>query len=435
MAQILPFHAIRYARTPKLSLSDLIAPPYDVLDERGKAELQARHPHNIVTVDLPHLPPKTVGPDATYRQAAITFRSWIDAGVLIQDPKPAIYPYSQTFTQHGRTLHRRGFFALVRLAPFGHGQVVPHEKTYANPIEDRLKLMRATGVQLSPIFGLYSDPRNELASLLHQSLSKPELSATLDEVKNDLWSITSAPVIRQISDLMAHRPIYIADGHHRYTTALQYQQETAAAHAGRLPENHPANYCLFVLISMQDDGLIIQPTHRLLSGLVNFDIAEFTMAVVPHFQVAETGIGPENVAAYARDTLPKQPPHTFALFDGATRRLYQLTCKDPDVLKAFEPDRSESWRRLDVAMLQRFLIDEVLQPRFGGTTEINKGYTADADEITAKVDGERFQIALLLKPTPLHTLEDLSKHGEVMPQKSTYFFPKLATGMVINPLA
>src|SRR5689334_20488585 len=192
MATIRPFSGIHYAKRPDLDLSKLIAPPYDVLDEAGKAALQAKHPNNIVTVDLPHLPPKSVGPDATYEKAAMTVDAWKNAGILVQDRRPAFYPYTQTYAHGGRTYHRRGFIALVKLSPFGQGQVVPHEKTYAAPIEDRLKLMRSTGLQLSPIFGLFSDPRHEVTNLLYHNLGRPEFSATLDDVKNDLWSVIDA---------------------------------------------------------------------------------------------------------------------------------------------------------------------------------------------------------------------------------------------------
>lgn len=256
----------------------------------------------------------------------------------------------------------------------------------------------------------------------------------LEGVQHDLWSVSNADAVNHTLDLMAQKPIYIADGHHRYTTALQYQKEAEAAYGKKLPENHPANWCLFVLISMQDDGLVILPTHRLLGGLQNFDMGALTMAVVPNFDVKEAPVSGDKVAEYARSVLSKQPPHTFGLFDGRTRKLYQLTLKNPDILANIEASRSEAWRKLDVAILQRYLLDEVFQPRFGGGKEIIKGYTANPDELAGKVDGTQYQVGLLLQSTPLHALEELGKHGEVMPQKSTYFYPKLATGMVINPL-
>lgn len=435
MAQIRPFAAIHYAKRKDFDFSRLIAPPYDVLDEKSKAALQTGHPNNIVTIDLPHLPPKTAGPDEVYEQANLTLQSWLAAGVLQRDVRPALYPYTQSYQHGGRTFHRRGFIALVRLAPFGEGEVVPHEKTYAGPIEDRLKLMRATGVQLSPIFGLFSDPRNEVTNLLYHELAKPAFSGTLDGVKNDLWSVIDAEVENQVIDLMAAKPIYIADGHHRYTTALQYQKEMHEQNSGSpdLPANHPANWCMFVLVGMQDPGLLILPTHRLIGGLDSFDADVFKAAVGDNFEMIQTPLHPDHVDELAM-TLNGCPPHTFGLFDGQKRTLYTLQLKNPDLLKSWEPNQSEAWRKLDVAILQRYLLDEILQPKFSGGKELIKGYTADPHDIATQVDGRKYQIALLLRPTPLHALEELGRHGEVMPQKSTYFFPKLTTGMVINPL-
>lgn len=433
MAQIRPFAGIHYAKRTDLEFSKVIAPPYDVLDERDKAELQARHPNNIVTIDLPHLPPKTAGPDEVYGKANQTLQAWLSAGILQRDSRMALYPYTQSYEQGGRTFHRRGFIALVRLSPFGAGQVVPHEKTYKGPIEDRLKLMHATGVQLSPIFGLFSDPRNQVTTALYEKLSMPMLSGTLSGVKNDLWAMNDAQTINQVIDLMADKPVYIADGHHRYTTALQYQQDMMQRNGGTLPPNHPANFCMFVLISMQDPGLVILPTHRLIGGLNAFDVAALREALGQNGELKESPFPAEQMDRFA-DAIAAQPPHTFGLFDGRTRKLYTLHLKNADVLRAMEPKQSDAWRSLDVAILQRYLIDEVIQPKFSDGKPPVLGYTADAKTIAAQVDGSKYQTALLLQPTPLHALEELGKHGEVMPQKSTYFFPKLATGMVINPL-
>ncbi len=434
MAQIRPFAGVHFARQPDLDLSRLIAPPYDVLDERGKAALQARHPNNIVTVDLPHLPPKSVGPDAVYEKASITLQSWLRAGILKRDARSAFYPYMQTYEHGGRTHHRRGFIALVRLSPFGAGHVIPHEKTYTAPIEDRLKLMRATRTQLSPIFGLFSDPKNEVASQIYHQLGRADMSGTLDGVKNDLWSVTDAETENSVIDLMGHKPVYIADGHHRYTTALQYQAEVEKEHGGPLPPNHPANFCMFVLVSMQDDGLLILPTHRLIGGLPSFDINAFKTALGADWEVAETSIPAERLAEFADTTLMNQAVHTFGLFDGRTRKLYQLRLINLDILKPLEPRHSEAWRQLDVAILQRYLLDEVIGPKFAAGRDLTRSYTADPADIAPQVDGIRHQIALLLRPTPLAALVQLGEHGEVMPQKSTYFFPKLATGMVMHAL-
>lgn len=431
MATIRPFAGIRFAKGT--DVSGLIAPPYDVLDEKGKAALQARHPNNIVTIDLPHLPAKTVGPDETYEGANNVLQAWLRAGVLKRDSRTATYAYAQSYEHAGLMYHRRGMIAVVKLSPFGEGHVVPHEKTYQAAIEDRLKLMRATRVQLSPIFGLFSDARNEVANLLFRNLGKPEISGTLDGVKNDLWSVIDADVEIQLADLMGHKPIYIADGHHRYTTALAYKKEVEQAHGGPLPPAHPANYCMFVLVGMQDPGLVILPTHRLIGGLKHFTVEALTASLGNDFQVREMAIGPDRMTE-AVEQLARGTPHTFGLYDGTTRRLYSLTLRNLDVLKPLEPNQSEAWRRLDVAILQRYLLEEVIGPKFAAGTDLTKGYTAYANEVAGQVDGNKYQIALLLRPTPLHALEDLGKHKEVMPQKSTFFFPKLATGMVMYPL-
>jgi uncharacterized protein (DUF1015 family) len=426
VAQIRPFSGIRYSK--KIGdLSNVIAPPYDVLNEIQKSALQSKHPNNIVTVDLPFLPPKSVGPDEVYLGANQTLQSWINAGILEKDRRPALYPYAQTYQWGPRSYHRRGFYALVKLSPFGHGDVVPHEKTYPGAIEDRLKLMRYTGMQLSPVFGLFSDPRGEVNALLYKNAGRPEHTGTMDGIKNDLWSVIDAEIETQVIDLMKARPIYIADGHHRYTTALQYQKEAAELNGGTLPPTHPANYCLFCLVPMQDDGLLILPTHRLIGNLQDFEMTIFRHAVKDYFDVTETNLTPDQFEDAATAN------HTFGLYDGAAKKLYLLKLKNDDVLKTLEPNQSDAWRRLDVAILQRYLLDEIIQPEFA-EGELTKGYTAYANEVAPQVDGKKYQIALMLKSTPLHALEELGKHKEVMPQKSTFFYPKLATGLVMNSL-
>lgn len=433
MAQIRPFRGVHFANRGGHDISKLIAPPYDVLGEQDRANLQAKDPHNIVTIDLPHVPPKSAGPDALYDKANITLQSWLKSGVLERDARPALYPYTQSYEHGGRTFHRRGLIALVRLSPFGEGHVVPHEKTHAGAIEDRMKLMQYTGMQLSPIFGLFSDQRNEVTGMLYHDLSQPEFTATLDGIRNDLWSVTDAEVENRVIDWMKHKPVYIADGHHRYTTALQYQKRVEQENGGApLPPTHPANYCMFVLVGMQDDGLLILPTHRLIGRLGTFDINAFRQRVAGTFDVLDSNLSPAQLPTVV-EMLEHEPAHSFGLYDGRAKKLYMLRLKSPDVLGELEPNQSDAWRQLDVAILQRYLLDEVLQRHFAAQGLI-KGYTHDAGTIPSQVDGTNYQIAMILKATPLHALEELGKHGEVMPQKSTFFYPKLATGMMMYPL-
>lgn len=435
MAHIRSFSAIHFDKSRFPDLSPLIAPPFDVLDAAQKTALQASHPNNIVNIDLPHLPPKAAGPADVYQRSAHTLRAWLDAGILVKESRTAFYPYMQSYDHAGRNVHRRGFFALVRLSPFGQGQVVPHEKTYKGAIEDRFELMRATNAQLSPIFGLFNDRGNEVTNLLYKNLGRPDFHAAVDGVKHDLWKVSDHQLENQVSDMMAAHPVFIADGHHRYTTALAYQEELIRQNGGKpLPANHPANFCMFVLVSMNDDGLLVWPTHRLIGGLQHFDADAFAAAIAPHFTMTPAPVGPDQIAHYVEHLLPQQGLHTFGLYDGRTKKLYQLKLTSPDLLKALEPGQSDAWRKLDVAILQRYLLDEVLQPRFAAPAELTKAYVSYADQIIPSTDGERNQIALILQSTPVHALEELGKHNEVMPQKSTYFYPKLATGLLVNPL-
>jgi len=432
MAQIRPFAAVRYASGP--DISSLIAPPYDVLDERGKKLLMKRSQYNIVEVDLPHLPAKTVGPDAAYAGAARTVGQWLVAGVLKKDPRQGLYAYTQSY-QHGtRTFHRRGFFGLVKLSPFGQGEVFPHEKTYPEAIVDRLKLTTATRMQLSPIFGLFNDARNEVTNRLYKNLGRPEVTATLDGVQNDLWSVNDSDTINAVTDLMSRGPIFIADGHHRYTMALQYQKDEATRQGGKLAPNHPANWVMFAMVAMQDDGLLILPTHRVLGGLGAFDAGRLRTALGANGELTETNVTPQEIGHWSDSVLAKKPAHTFGLYDGRAKKLYELRITNADVLQTLEPGQSPAWRSLDVAILQRYLLQEVIGPTFAPAGQVTRSYTADANTVADMTDGVKNQIAIIIKPTPLHALEELGKFNEVMPQKSTYFYPKLATGMVMNSL-
>lgn len=437
MADIKPLAAIRYSPRFGPDLSDVVAPPYDVLDEAGKKKLLKKSAQNIIEIDLPYLPAKQVGPDSFYQHSAATLAKWLGDGTLVRDAKPAIYAYTQVFLHRGHEYHRRGFFAVVRLEPFNTPakptSIVPHEKTYPEAIQDRLKLTRATQVQLSPIFGLFPDPDNAVNEVLYRDLGPAPITASLDGVTSQLWPVTDGKTQQSVIDAMKRKKIYIADGHHRYTMALAYQKEQAELHGGKLPDDHPANYCLFVLLSMHDPGCVILPTHRIVGNLKSFHLTTLKNQLADTFDIQESAYGVDQISTF-ESTLADHPGNVFGLYDGKTKKLYTLTLKQPDLLTRYEPDQSDAWRSLDVAILRRYLLDEVIAPTFA-QGQIKLAYTADATQIPQMTDGDNFPIALILRPTPLQALEDLGVHGEVMPQKSTFFYPKLLTGMVINPVA
>lgn len=455
MANIAPLQAIRY---PQQNQTSLVSPPYDVLSGEDKSRLLAKDGHNVVAIDLPHIPPKEAGPDSAYEAAAHTLRMWLEAGILKRDEKPALYAYQQTYTYAGTTYKRRGFFARVRLEEFGEGTIHPHEQTFSGPKEDRLKLMRATKANLSPVFGLYDDKSNDVTDLLFEAVKgsggggKPLASAELPSqdgksiVLSELWAVTDIAVIKDIQLMMADKHLYIADGHHRYTTCLNYRKELSASKGTPLEHNHPANFALFVLIAMQDPGLIILPTHRVIAapGLDNFYLEKFEDVAEKYCQVLETRHRGDNLAALEHDlTEGSFGPHAIGVYDAVEDRAIVIRPNSDDPLAAFSDDpalkgKSAPWRQLDVAILQHLVFDRIVAPNFAKPgTKMSWAFPHEAHEVATLCRsnaGKDYRVGFLLQPTPLTAVRDLCNANELMPQKSTFFYPKLATGMIINSL-
>ncbi len=444
MAIIAPFSAIHY---PQAKQSDLVAPPYDVLSAADKQKLLNRNPANIVAIDLPHIPPKEAGPDATYEAAAKTLQEWLSKGTLIKDAAPAIYPYQQTYTHAGVTYKRRGFFARVKLEDFGpQGTIHPHEQTFSGPKEDRLKLMRATKANLSPVFGLYDDPANDVTDLLFEALgsSAPMAAAELptqdgkDVVLSEIWAVRDAKVIDDIARMMAEKHLYIADGHHRYTTCLNYRKELKDA--GKFSgDNDNANYAMFVLIAMQDPGLVIMPTHRVVAAasLDGFYLEKFEQIAGKTFDVIATKFNGDSLAKLEQE-LPSFGAHAIGVYDPVTDKAIVIKPKSNDPIaadKAFA-GKSPAWRQLDVAILQHVVFEKLVEPNFAAAGQkMAWAFPHEAHEVTTLCRGGQYRVGFLLQPTPLTAVRDLCNANELMPQKSTFFYPKLATGLVVNSLS
>lgn len=427
MPQIRPISAIRYAADGG-DLSTLIAPPYDVLDEGPKQALLQHDPHNIVAVDLPVTPPKTVGPDEAYEQAGSTLRQWLGEGVLQRDATPAFYAYEQAYTVGDQSFRRRGLFANVATEPFGRrgGGIHQHEHTIAGGVNDRTKLMTATAVQLSPVFSMFHDPNGIIGGILSSVCDhrEPDFHGTTenDKVDHRCWRIDDPQTVARVAEFFAPTDVFIADGHHRYNTALGY----AGAHAD-VPE---AQHCLMVLVACEDPGMIVLATHRVITGLSHFTVD----ALVRRAGTVGLDVKPVDTAlSDLPDELPSHGPHAMGLYDPASRTCCVVSAASPDPLAAVLPDKPEVWRTLDVAVLHELLIDRVLRPEFGGDAIAYK-YTAHLEEVP-ELAATPDRLGVIMQPTPLQAVCDVSLAGEVMPPKSTYFFPKLATGLIINPLS
>jgi len=411
MAEIRAFRAIRYDFT-RLGgdLSTVIAPPYDVLDQGDKDTLLGRNERNIVAIDLPHIPPKSAGPPECYERSAQDLRSWLGDGTLVRESEPALYLYHQVFDHAGTVYTRRKFFAAVRLVPFSEGVVLPHEETFGGPKEDRLALTKATQCNLSPVFGLYTDPEDAVGQAFAGTLQRaPDAVATMDGVENRLWVVTDHDTVERVVKLMAPKRIFIADGHHRYGTGLNYRDYLSQA-SGSLPPDHPANYVLLVLGSMNDPGSLILPYNRVLVG------SDASMA-----RLTETwSAGCSATEASTAD---------LVLYQGSDGSEQPLRYTNRTQLDQLEPEHGPAWRALDSAYLHRYLINEL-----ASDLSIEVRYVKSGDDARAMARQEK-GVALLVKATPMEHLQAVSEAGELMPQKSTYFHPKLATGFVINPLS
>ncbi len=428
MPEITAFRALRYnpERFGK-DLSKLIAPPYDVLTDDDKAALLARHERNIVAVDLPFVPPKSAGPDEVYEKAADTLDQWCGDGTMVVDEKPAIYVYHQQYEHAGRKYTRRKFFAHMRLEEFGKGTVFPHELTFGGPKADRLKLMEATRCQMSAVFGLYSDPNNAVSRLLDVGKREADVEAKLEGVTNRLWLVRDEGIARDVADQMTRRPVFIADGHHRYGTALNYRD--ALLSRGDLPMNHPARFILIGLCAMEDPGAVILPTHRVLSG---FGGATAERVVKTLREGIDLWPSSANVKE-PEELLPFDAPEDVCIYVAENGEALVGRFTHREQLAKLEPKQSPAWCGLDLAYLHRYLIDELLSKgMMNGNQPMVQYFKSAAQAVQAarQING----IAVITKPCTMSQLRAVSEAGDLMPQKSTYFYPKLATGLVVNPL-
>lgn len=432
MPDIQAFRAVRYDLGHVGSLSDVIAPPYDVIGPELQEQLYKRHPANVVRLILNREEPGDDDANNRYSRAAKFLRNWRSQGVLFTEPDPALYVYHQFFTYAGQSYTRRGFMARVRLERFGQGKIYPHEETMAGPKQDRLLLTRACRANLSQVFGLYPDPGAKAQRVVDAAVAdKTPLEAT-DHlgVVHRLWPVTDLSVIATVSGILGPKPAFIADGHHRYETACNYRDELAAA--GPLPPTHPANFVLMMLVGMNDPGMIVMPTHRLFRGLPAMSSAELVSRLGDCFTTRIAGEGSDLAHTVWEEIEYGGEQGTLALYTAADERWVVANVTDAGRrrLALVASDHSEPWRGLGVAILHRLVIDTLLaQPNLP-----KPRYVHLVDEVVESLQSDEFQLAALVMPATVQHIRTISEHQERMPAKSTYFYPKLQSGLVINLL-
>jgi uncharacterized protein (DUF1015 family) len=416
MADVQPLKTLRYAPEVAGPLDDLIAPPYDVIDDELRAELVGRSPHNVVEIDLPE----------SYEGAAERLAEWQESGVLTQEEQPAIWVLRQDYTApDGSIRTRTGFFARVRVEEYGAGRIRPHERTHPGPKEDRLRLMRATRANLSPIFSLFPDMGGAATEALAQATSgEPFAEATDHEgTRNTLWRLDDPERIATLQAALADAELLIADGHHRYETARVYADEVGGEGDHR--------YVLMFLVALDDPGLLVFPTHRMLTGLK--DDTDKQLAIR---DVAKRDFDIEQLD----DTRELEPPAdarhvTFGYMDSFLKQPYRMTLKDQSIADEALAGMPEPYRRLDTAVLEALILRGALGMSEDDISHLRGlDYSKDLDDAIERVESGAADAGFFMRATPVEQVREVAEAGESMPPKSTYFFPKVPTGLVLNPL-
>ncbi|HET6574157.1 MAG TPA: DUF1015 domain-containing protein [Fimbriiglobus sp.] len=431
MADIRGFRGFRYDLGRVGSLSDVVAPPYDVIDPALQQALYDASPYNAIRVELTKDEAGDTEANNKYTRAAGTLKDWLTAGALRQDTARSLYVYEQEFAAEGKTYTRRGFLARVRLEPFGTGRVFPHEETLAGPKADRLHLYRATGFNLSPVFGLYPDDAGAVFAKLEPLVRQAPPLVAKDHlgVTNRLWVVTDTAAISAVTGLMGPKPVFIADGHHRYETGLKYLDERRAA--GEVPDDEAApNFCLMMLVGMSDPGLIILPTHRLVGGLPPVTAGQLHEALAGHFDVVGR-FGPDAAACWEHVQL-EDSQSVLGFGTVADNQWFAVRLRGPAVMDGLAPGQSKDWRGLAVSILHKLVLEKLVPGKLGGRPACR--YVHLMKEVADAVTARQCQVACLVPPVGMGHVEAIAGNREKMPPKSTYFYPKLLTGLVFNSL-
>jgi uncharacterized protein (DUF1015 family) len=441
MAEVIPFRGILYNTRKIHNLADVTAPPFDVISELEQIQFHKRHPQNIIRLTLGKITENDTPKDNRYTRAAGCLNRWFSDDIILLDQEPALYLTSMEFLSDGNRVTRYGLIALIRLEPFDKGIVLPHEKTFSKVKSERLELMKACHANFSPIFSLFSDEENRIYNKLKGAVYDKSADIVFTDnsgQKHKLWRITDHSVHRYISDALKDKKIFIADGHHRYETALNYR-DWLSVRTSNFNDKHPANYVMMYLCSMEDPGLIILPAHRLLNevpveareSLIHKTKAYFDIITIPYNNKQHK----ENLSQFISILKSNASKHCIGVCMKDCPELYLLILK-PDVMEnMFGEELPKVLRNIDVTVLTRLIFMEVLgfdQARLDNERLI--AYSSIAEEAIDKVFAGEHDIAFILNPTKIQQVRDIANSGLIMPRKATYFFPKVITGQVMNSL-
>lgn len=436
MARIRAFTGLRYDLARAGDPRNLLAPPYDVIDDARRAELAAASPHNCVHVILPQAPAGSDDPLAKYSAGAEAFAR-LRAEALVRD-QPGFYVYHQRFVSEGREYLRKGFIGLIELTRFGAGPVLPHERTLSGPKRDRLELMRACDAHLELVFGLFSDPERRWEAAVADQLGEALFEVEWDEVGHSLWRVDDPQACAALEAALADANIYIADGHHRYETMCSFGEELSAA--GR---SEAGRWGMIYLSNLDDEGLVVLPTHRVVHGLAGVDLEAVLTELAPHFDVERGPLPADAAELRAQLTRAGAERPAFGLALPGAGELVTVTLRaDFDPAAAGLGELAPALQRLDVALLHELVLERALGiSKAAQAAKTNLRYfksTPAALEAARSDHGEEggdVQLVCFMNATPVADVVAVCDSGEVMPQKSTFFFPKIPTGLAFHSLA
>lgn len=444
MAVIIPIKGIRYNQDKTSNLKSVVTPPYDVIDQNAQDNYYQKNPHNIIRLEYGKTLPGDGPGENRYTRSASLYKQWLDNDILKRDQEPALYLYEQEFIAEGKKNIRLGFICGVKVEPYSKGIVLPHEETLPKHKKDRLELMNACKCNFSPVFSLYSDKNMLVTKNLKEAAGDREPDTVFTDENNEIhriWLITDQKIINSIQELMKDKRIFIADGHHRYETALNYKNQLSSS---GVDNKHPSNYVMMMLVNLYDPGLVVFPTHRLVKNIDPKLIKSLINNLEQDFVLEEYKITPQNdfkdfltrlrsMGNEPADTWTHR--HVFGIYLGVGR-LYLAALKNEQRLHTLMPkEKSKDWQSLDVSVLHKLLLEKHL----GIDSELlakgdNITYTREEEKALAFVDQGKYQLALFLNPTKVEEVTQVAANSEKMPQKSTYFYPKVISGVVINPL-
>ncbi len=425
MAEIKGYKGLRFNCEKAGKIEELVCPPYDIISDQQREEYIKTNPHNIIRLELPK-------GDDKYNKAAEILKDWLEKGILVKEDKPAIYIYEEEFTAYGERKAIKGIICRVKLEEFSKGIILPHEFTLSKAKEDRLNLMKATNCNFSQIYSLYMDGgKNTLGKIDSLSKSEPDIQLQdNDNVTHRMWIIKDEKAIADICSDFTDRKLYIADGHHRYETALNYRNYLREQ--GLAKEGNACDYQMMMLVDMEHPGLVVFPTHRLVRNLDSFNAERVIDGCKEYFDVTEHS--DINTIESTLMELYNQGKKAYAFYCGGSS--YKLlVLKDTNIIKKLLPNASTATQQLDVTILHTLILEKI----FGIDAEnmakqINLTYTKIFDEAISSVQQGNSQCAFILNPTRVSEIREVASNGEKMPQKSTYFYPKMITGLVMNQL-